>query len=286
MVGKPAVRTSPASLFPLTLCLALFLALLGGCQSPRVFDPAAGVPFELRDGLIRVEVDAGRKVLHFMVDTGAGSTVLNQATARRLHLRHGETVPVYGVRAVGEAYRVSGFRASVAGVPLRPDLYALPLRRPRGAEKEPLDGLIGQDFFEERIVEIDYAARRIHLRSTPPAVGRGSVLPMRRMHDTLCIPVSVNGLPPQWTRLDTGCLTPLEWSGPVAASGAEKPRLPVRRDAVADVRLGSQTHERVLIGLHPKAIFADEAGLLGSGLLTRYRRVTIDSRGMKLYLEP
>lgn len=276
------MRTSFAPFFS----LALFLAALCGCQSPRVFDPAAGIPFELHEGLIRVEVDAGRKVLHFMVDTGAGSTVLNHATARRLRLRHGETVPVYGVRALGTAYRVSGFRATMAGVPLRSDLYALPLRRPRGAEKTPLDGLIGQDFFADRIVEIDYAARRIHLRPAPPARPGLIVLPMRRMHDTLCVPVSVNGLGPEWTRLDTGCVTALEWSAPVAAPGSEKARPPMRREVVATVGLGAGRHEGVLIGLHPKPIFHDEAGLLGSGLLTRYRRVTIDSRGMKLYLEP
>ncbi len=259
---------------------ALFALGLSGCQTTprRVFDPRAGIPFEYENGLIWVEVDAGRKVLHFVVDTGAGSTVLSPQAAWKLRLKGGEEVPVYGVSTQGVALRVSGFEGSLGGIPLKRDLFAVNLRQIKG--KRPLDGLIGQDFFKGRVVEIDYVARRLFIRDQPPSTASSVVLPIRYRHDTMCVPVGVNDRKPEWTRLDTGCVTGLEWG---LGIGRDHVTSGKRRDMAAVVNLGSDRHEGVLIGWHPQRLFADEAGLLGNGLLSRYR-VTIDEPRMRLIL--
>ncbi|HWL54205.1 MAG TPA: aspartyl protease family protein [Chthoniobacteraceae bacterium] len=270
-------KLSPARGWLLLLLAALALS---ACQTTprRVFDPGAGIPFEYEEGLILVEVDAGRHVLHFAVDTGAGSTVLSAQAAWKLRLKGGDEVPVYGVGTRGVARRVSGFDGSLGGIPLRSELFALNLRRKEG--RRPLDGLIGQDFFKGRIVEIDYAARRLFIRDHPPSTASAVVLPIRYRHDAMCVPVGVNDRKPEWTRLDTGCVTALEWG---LGIGRDHVTSGARRDMAAVVNLGRDRHEGVLIGWHPQRLFPEEAGLLGNGLLSHYR-VTIDEPRMRLIL--
>ncbi len=272
-------------LFRLLLASVLVLGLLSGCQTMRVqhrvYDPQAGIPFRFENGLIWAEVDSGRGVLQFIVDTGAGATVLSQQAARKLRVRIGEAVPIYGVSMVGVGWKVSGFDGSLQGIPLGRDLYALNLRQPHGASRVP-DGMIGDDFFRGRVVVIDYKARRIFVREKAGATPPGSiVVPLTRHHDALCLPVSVNGLKAQWTRLDTGCVTALEWGAPFGRDLNS----PVRRPMAGVVTIGGVRHEGVLIGVHPKPLFHDEAGLLGNEFLSRYR-VTIDAVGMRLILSP
>jgi hypothetical protein len=51
------------------------------------------------------------------------------------------------------------------------------------------------------------------------------------------------------------------------------------------VQLGSDTFPEVPTGLHRKEIFPGEAGLLGNGLLSRYRSVIIDWKSSRLFLK-
>jgi hypothetical protein len=105
----------------------------------------------------------------------------------------------------------------------------------------------------------------------------------------MCIPVGVNGLKPEWTRLDTGCDSALEWA---ANSGT------ARRDGktsigftgsggnciYTEVQLGSERVPAVKTGVHRSQMFSGEAGLLGNGLLSKYC-VTVDAKKMQLVLE-
>ena len=64
------------------LCLAslVCLALAGKARA------ASAIPFEYRDGLIwvKVKAEASAAPLNFLLDSGAGASVLNLATAQRL----------------------------------------------------------------------------------------------------------------------------------------------------------------------------------------------------------
>ncbi len=53
----------------------------------------------------------------------------------------------------------------------------------------------------------------------------------------------------------------------------------------ATVQLGSHVFSAVPTGRHSQPIFSGEAGLVGSGLLSRFERVTLDARGGHLFLE-
>jgi len=51
------------------------------------------------------------------------------------------------------------------------------------------------------------------------------------------------------------------------------------------VGIGNHEFENVPTGLHEKAIFSGEAGLLGNGLLSRFSSITIDTKFNCLILE-
>ena len=104
------------------------------------------------------------------------------------------------------------------------------------------------------------------------------------------MPISVNGHDRQWVRLDTGCATALQWvtsdvpdqcTHQMAISLAEI-SIPQTKTSVG---IGGNQFSDVPTGLHEKAIFPGEAGLLGNGLLSRFSTVTIDAKAGRVILE-
>ncbi len=252
---------------PLFVCAVLFL---------RCGSAAAGsaIPFDYCDGLIWVKVNAGADgaVLNFLLDSGAGASVLNLQTARRLGVKLGEPEKVRRVGAGAEAWRVKDFHASVGGVPVATSLLALDLSATSAECSRTIDGLLGEDFFRGRIVEIDFKARCVRFLDKASEGGCCAVMPVRVEHEAMCVPVSVNGAEVKWARLDTGCDEGLHW---VASTGGNYMR--------ASVQLGRERITNVKTALHRSPIFPAEAGLLGNGVLSNYR-VTIDWTGRRVML--
>jgi hypothetical protein len=152
-----------------------------------------------------------------------------------------------------------------------------------------MDGLIGVDFFRERVVEIDYARRCLRLSDARPPTTGANVLPAKLVNDVLCVPISVNNSAPRWTRLDTGCNDALHW---VVPRGTERTRhkgvsigfiSDFTDTSITSVSLGSSQLIGIKTALHGRAMFAGEAGLIGNGLLSRYR-VTVDWPGRQVFL--
>src|SRR5205823_1057610 len=72
------------------LCAVLFFAdALAGVQSAPA--PLAEFPFEFREGLLWIEVSVpqSKAPLSFLMDTGAGVSVINLSTAKRIGLKLG-----------------------------------------------------------------------------------------------------------------------------------------------------------------------------------------------------
>ena len=106
------------------------------------------------------------------------------------------------------------------------------------------------------------------------------------------VPITVNGQKRQWVRLDTGCVSALQWvtsrvrsqdCNPKVAIGLAEVSIPQTETTVA---IGQQKFADVPTGLHEKPIFQGEAGLLGNGLLFRFSSITIDAKSGRLILEP
>lgn len=257
------------------------------CTDPRARAGEAA-RITLHDGLIWADVDCGGTTLHFVVDTGAGSSCVNLAVARRVGLRLGPALNVAGVdgRAIG--YRCGGFQASFGGMRLPEEVVALDLSGPSRSCSQQIDGLIGADFFCGEVVRIDYARGLLSREQGGMAEGGGTRL--RFLNGVICAPVAVDGGAPRWTRVDTGCTDALDWcegagaglegmgkSVALASSGGN--------GLLAEVTVGRTRLHDVPVKLRDREIFPGEAGLLGNAMLSRYR-VTIDGIRNRLVLEP
>lgn len=274
--------------------LSFFVLLISVALSPaRGETPVAEFPFEYREGLlwVQVRVRDRQEPLHFLLDSGAEVSVINLDTAKRLGLSLAPKVRVRGVHTSMTGYWPQPLSASANNVVLPSRLLALDLSKLSRACERSVDGLIGADFFRDRIVQIDFSAQKVRLLNSNEVRLSSASLPLEVRSCGMRVEASINGGKRQWLRLDTGCATPLQWvasmvrpekcSGKVAI-GLAKLNIPQKRTKVS---LGGHTFPDVPTGIHQTAIFPGEAGLLGNGLLARFSVVTIDAKSGHLILD-
>jgi hypothetical protein len=252
---------------------------------------ATEIPFESSSGMIWLNVSAvGQTVpLRFLLDSGASASVLDLGTARRIGTPLGAAESVQGVHTRSTAYRLLAFTAEVGGAPVPGSMLALDLSAVSGECRRHIDGLLGADFFRGRIVQLDYAAQKLRLLARSELRATGSSLPLATRHGALCVRVSVADGPADWTRVDTGCNTALQWVVSPGAAGQAGPATiglaPGGASSLcAEVHLGGERLRGVKVGLHARPIFPGEAGLLGGGILSRFASVTFDATGGRLLL--
>src|SRR5688500_5064348 len=108
------------------LCaVLLFAAALAGVQAAPV--SFAEFPFAFRDGFLWIEVNVpqSKEPLNFLVDTGAGVSVINLRTAQRLGLKRGERVKVHGVHSTMNGYWPTRLPAKIGEVVLPNEYLAV-----------------------------------------------------------------------------------------------------------------------------------------------------------------
>src|SRR6202049_5053164 len=172
------------------------------------------IHFQYRDGLIWLKVNVAGKSepLNFLLDSGAGISAIDLRTVRRLGVHLGNRQIVQGVNGQSFAYRVNDLQAVCGGIALPKSVVAVDLRALSDCCDQPVDGILGVDFFRSRIVQIDFTAGRVRiLEKCDPNLANCEILPIRMCNDAFCVPVRVAGNPAQWMRLDTGCDAALEW---------------------------------------------------------------------------
>jgi hypothetical protein len=251
------------------------------------------IPFEDREGLLWIHATIGdTNRVNLLLDTGAGASVINRSTADRLGLKRGAAVNVRGVSTMLTGYQLRGVTARAGDVPLPANYITVDLRKLSVSCQEPVDGLLGADFFCERAVELDFKERKLRILADTPDHSNADTIPMELRPCGMRVPITVNGHKQQWVRLDTGCATPLQWvtskvkatdCNPKVAIGLTEVSIP---QAETTVEIGRQRFESIPTGLHEQPIFAGESGLLGNGLLSRFSRVTIDAKARRVILEP
>ena len=264
----------------------------GLLQAETVAPAAFELPLKFREGLLWVEVNVPQsaKPLNFLVDSGASVSVLNLSTARRLGLELGPKVSVNGVRATLMGNWPVRLSAKANAVKLPGEYLALDLSKLSVACSNSVDGLLGADFFRDRIVQIDYAAQKLRVLTSASKDETAAAIPLETRRCGLRLQLSVNGHKPQWVRLDTGCATALQWVTTTVKSESctAKPAVGLAElsipQTMVSVRLGGQLVDNVPAGLHRRAIFPGESGLLGNGLLSRFGVVTIDGKAGRLLL--
>lgn len=251
----------------------------------------AEIPLQSREGFLwlKVHVAGHGDPLNFILDSGAASSVVDITVAKQLKVKLGQFVSVQGVFSQTTGRRISQFSAQTAGISVPERIIAFDLRAIGAICHQRVDGLLGSDFFQGRIVEIDYRAMTMRILSRAEPDARSTTLPMRISNGSFCIPVTVSGSRPQWMRVDTGCDSAMEWvthrSGQEKFSGSSIGLTAGSAGkAFKDVQLGKRTLKQVETGLHGQQMFAGEDGLLGNRLLARFR-VTFDVPRGLLFLE-
>jgi hypothetical protein len=272
----------------LLMCLLMFLGSAQG-KSPVTDE----FPFQFREGLIWVEVQPAHSstLLHFILDSGAQVSVLNLRVARQLRVTDGVPAVVRGVKSGTVGYWPEYLKARLGKTALPTDYLAVNLDDLSQACHGEVDGLIGEDFFEQHVVRIDFTAREIRLSRAATAEAGDIVLPIKTGGGRLRAPVTINSGKMQWFRVDTGCASPLQWVdqgtpppfGPrQIAVGLSQVSMPLTKTSV---RLGNFEFKDVPTGLQEKRLFTAEDGLLGSGLMSRFSVVTIASSARCLILQ-
>ena len=170
------------------------------------------------------------------------------------------------------------------------EFLALDLSKLSKACSNSVDGLIGADFFRDRVVEIDYVAQRLRVLDALPSVAGADAIALQTRPCGFRVKLNVNGGRSQWVRVDTGCATAFQWvtskeraeqCTSKLAVGLAELSIP---QTMTGVRIGNHYLDTVPTGLHRKAIFPGESGLLGNGLLAQFGTVTIDAKGGRLIL--
>ena len=167
------------------LLAILICSVLPGLQPARA---ATEIPFTFRAGMIwlKIGVEGQSVPLNFLLDSGAGASVLDLQTARRLGLKFGNRETVQGVQGRCAAYRVDGLAANVAAIPIARSMLALDLSPVSHGCGSRVDGLLGADFVHGRIVQIDFAAQNIRVLTRGEVSTAGAqIVPLATRNDAL-----------------------------------------------------------------------------------------------------
>jgi hypothetical protein len=265
------------------------LVLICSAMSGRA---ATEIPFSREGGMIWIQVTLADhpEPFDFLLDSGAGATLVDSMAARECGIGLGNRTIIQGIGGRAVAHRAEAISARVHGIRIPAPELVLDLSAVSKSCGKRIDGLIGVDFFAGRIVQIDFAASKLRLLSPQEFPNEGPILPLARRNGVLCLAAGVNGGPSKWLRLDTGCSSAVEYVTR-AAGGAGTRKISIAAQhgsshaSAGELLLGSLRCTGVPIGLHDKPFFPGESGLIGNGFLSRYR-TTVDHDRKRIAIEP
>ena len=147
-----------------------------------------GVPFELANNLIIVKVRVNSsKPLHFIFDTGASISVIDPQSAKALRLRAKGKLELEATGGSVQSGLIGPVSLSLTGVTVFNQTLAtvdLDVIAPLFGFK--IDGIIGHDFINNFVVEIDYSAGLMNLYETSSYTysGAGESIPVELVEKT------------------------------------------------------------------------------------------------------
>jgi len=274
---------------------ATFVCLL--VASPTQADQpytSSQASLKISDGLVWLEVHVSGRAepLHFVLDTGAGVTVLNSLTAKELDLKPGQKLSVRGTQGKAPARWMKGFAASIASVSLPDQVLALDLSEVSNLCHRRIDGLLGADFLRGHQVQLDFGAKVMRLDTQCEKLGPDTIaIPIEQRNDAWCASVAVNESSPCWLRIDTGFDGAMSWW-----PGTDKSSAEVKSSTVA-ISVGGTSHDQANIQMEAltvdavrtavlsRPLFARESGLIGLELLSKYR-LTFEVDQRRMFVEP
>lgn len=251
----------------------------------------AGIAVQFRDGLIWVEVtvEGREEPAQFLLDSGASVSVVDLRMARGLGSAMGRKVRVQSALGEVQGHWPVRIQARVATFRLPAEHLAMDLTKLSQACDRRVDGLIGADFFCGRVLEVDYVRSRLRIREGGEC-GEERSIPMAMGGSALSVVARVNGGNAERFRVDTGCVSALEWVNRRAQAerGASRRAVAFGERKVSQtltrLRLGTVERDTVPTGLHRRPMFEGESGLIGNGFLAQFGVVVFDGRAGRLIL--
>jgi hypothetical protein len=295
--------TSPSRLQSQTPGAATSPKILSEAPSSPSSQPLATIPFELffNEIYVRVRVN-NSEPLWFAVDSGAGGWIVDRAHATQLGL-HLEQDTALGTGAGSGTYDVSYVKNVTFSLPDSlpgfnipvPLIGVIDLSAHKSQIGRELQGLVGFDFFEKFIVEIDYESQVIRLfePKTYRYFGLGESIPIIVDQDArnpfLMAEITVPGAAPRSSKLliDTGSNDALDDSFVAQSTG---PKIEIvggvglgkefkfNVGKVSRLKLGTISFEDINAG-------AGGVALVGGEILRRFT-VVFDFAHSRMFLEP
>lgn len=143
-----------------------------------------------------------------VLDSGAGSTVIDKAFAESLGLERQGGVTALGVGGTQDASHLAGVRIEIGSVSLQlPGAVGIDMSRVATRLGRNMPVILGREVFEELVVDLDYPRSRLAFHASPTFsyAGPGRTVPIFRTGPgPRLIEVGVEGHPPAKFTIDTG----------------------------------------------------------------------------------
>ena len=273
---------------------------------PAEFDNSLAVggnDIKAREVDTRLNVDVhvnGRGPYRFVVDSGADTSVVGQRIARDLELPLGTPVILNGVTArnVVDSVKIAELKIGTSRIPN----LELPALRESDVGS---DGLIGIDALNQQRLMLDFEAHKVRVEDarTPVHINPGDiVVTAKRVQGQLILTHVKAGNVSLDAVIDTGSEVTIGnsalrekligrhnvkfWNAEV--TGVTGVTIPIQMTTIARLQLGPVTLEDVPIAfadVPPFEMFGlsdQPALLLGTDLLEKFRRVSLDFRARKV----
>jgi predicted aspartyl protease len=272
------------------------------------------IPLELTNNLVIVELRInGSRLLAFILDTGASTTVISDVRANELGLKlEGQTDATTQGGAI-DASLVKGASLNLAGIEFpNMTMAAIRLSGLEAGLGRKVDGILGYEIFNRFVVEIDYSSRVVRLYEPQDYKysGRGAVIPIRIEDHTPFVVGRLTGPKPIEGDflIDTGAPGVLNIAGPFAARHKLLDSVPHTISITSGALLAGRSSGKIgrvngfqmgsLVIKKPVVNFSqdtegsegDEAGteyggLIGGEILRRFKLI-IDYSRNRIILEP
>lgn len=255
----------------------------------------------------------GSRPLRFIIDTGAPSGFIDEDLVEALGFRRETSSRGAGSAGSSEVVLTRleppACQEVAGGVIGNERFGALKLSEISAVEGLRVEGLVGGDFFNRHVVDVDYRKRRIRMLPSSFAYrGNGISIPISIERGHIYTTASVENANGQRAEgkfmIDTGFRTALSFTGPFATTHHLTDRAPFIREATMGIGAGGESRAKIFrlrlleIGslhwndlvatasLDEKGLLArsDLAGVVGGDLLRRYHLI-LDYPEQRLILE-
>jgi predicted aspartyl protease len=274
---------------------------------------ALKIPFELYDNVIFIKAQINNSQrLSFILDTGAAISIIDARLAEELKLKSQNKVKASGTGGSVGGSLIEGITISLSGAEvLNQRIAALPLNSLSPHIGHTIDGIIGYDFIQQFVIEIDYTAKAISLFA-PDAFkysGSGEIIPIKIHEGRAFMPLKIglagHDLIEGEFEIDTGSNGAVSINKPFVEANKLLQILPKSNSTFNDAGIGGSSTlvnariKEIQIGRFViKSLIADlslesegenansgYAGLIGTEVFRRFK-VILDYAHSRIILEP